>query len=303
MNTKKMLAGVCAGAMALSLTVPAFAAGTAISNGTAVNFTGKPAEGEIAVVMQTGKSNLYVNPYGLPWALGYGEVFVSGGDTFDKTKDLAVEEPSTATEGFFSDTAVIQNNGDIDLDVSVSMTTTEKGDLVFVANSTKVPGSGTITKQVMYGELEIATAELTTGKAKVTTAAAVTGSDPKPAVKTEVDGVQIVIPDWENKETVAIPAGAAGADASPLTATAGKGAASAAADTGVVLAAAETTTDSFGTSTTTPGYVAYRLTGTAVPADKEVSPATAPAAWTDADVADVTVAFTFAPHVDTPAGP
>lgn len=291
MNTKKMLAGVCAGAMALSLTAPAFAAD--IGNGASVDFTGKAADGEIAVVMQTGKSNLYVNPYGLPYALGNGEVL--SGDTFDKTKDLAIQEPSTATEGFFSDTAVIQNNSDIDLDVKVSMTTTEKGDLAFVAAQNKVPTAGSLTKQFMYGNLEIATATLETGKAKVTTTAAQAGPPAVDAVKTEVEDVQIVTPDWDNKQTVAIPAGAAGAAADPLTGTAGKGATSAAADTNIVLAAADTTTDSFGTSTTTPGFVAYRLAGTAVPADKD-SGSGVPA-WADTDVADVTVAFTFTPHV------
>lgn len=295
MNTKKMLAGVCAGAMALSLTAPAFAAD--IDNGASVDFTGKPADGEIAVVMQTGGRNLYVNPYGLPYTLGYGEVFVSGGNTFDKTTDLAIKEPSTVTNGFFSDTAVIQNNGDVALDVKVSMTTTEKNNLVFVAAQNQVPTAGTLTKQFMYGNLEIATATLETGKAKVTTTAAQAGPPAVDAVKTEVDGVQIVIPDWDNRQTVAIPAGAAGAAADPLTGTAGKGAASAAENTNVVLAASETTTDSLGTSTTTPGFVAYRLAGTTVPADKEASAGAGISAWDSDDVADVTVAFTFTPHV------
>lgn len=289
---KKLLSCVCAGAMALALAVPAFAASSPIANSTATDFTGKPAEGEIAVVMQTGKSNLYVNPYGLPYTLGFGEVLA--GSEFDADTDIAIKEPDTATEGFFSDTAVIQNNGEIALDVSVSMTTTEKGALVFVADSTKVPGAGTLTKQCMYGELEITTATLETGTATVTGASG----------KVEQAGVPIVTPDWAGKKTVAIPAGAAGADASPLTATIGKGAASAAADTGVVLpAAAEVEDEATGTSVTVPGFVAYRLAGTAVPADKEASPATAPAAWTDADVADVNVAFTFTPHAAVAPGP
>lgn len=284
---KKLLSCVCAGAMALSMAVPAFA--TAITNSTATDFTGKPAEGDIAVVMQTGKSNLYVNPYGLPYTLGFGEVLA--GSAFDADTDIAIKEPDTASEGFFSDTAVIQNNGEVALDVSVSMTTTEKGTLVFVADSTKVPTAGSITKQVMYGELEITTATLATGTATVTGASG----------KVEQSGVPIVTPDWAGKKTVAIPAGAAGATATPLTGTAGKGAASAAADTGVTLAAA-TTTSAGGIETTTPGFVAYRLAGTAVPADSDGSGG-AGAAWTSTDVADVNVAFTFTPHVPTPPGP
>lgn len=289
---KKLLSCLCAGAMALSMAVPAFAAD--ISNGASVNFQGKPADGEIAVVMQTGGTNLYVNPYGLPYALGYGEVYATAGaTTFDKTKDLAIQEPSTATEGFFSDTAVIQNNSDIDLDVKVSMTTTEKGDAKVVL-AADVPAANSREHQYMHGNLEIATAELTTGTAKVTTTAAVTGANPAPAVKTDVDGVQVVVPDWDSKATVAIPAGSGTAGTA--------GAASAAADTGIMLAAAETTTDSFGTSTTVPGFVAYRLAGTAAPADSDGSGG-AGAAWAEADVADVTVAFTFTPHVPTPPGP
>lgn len=300
---KKFLSCVCAGAMALSLAAPAFAASNPIANGASVDFTGQPADGEIAVVMQTGSTKLYVNPYGLPFVLGYGEVSISGGATFDKTKDLAIKEPETASEGFFSDTAVIQNNGAIDLDVKVSMTTTEKGDLVFVAAASDVT-AGNITKQVMYGNLEIATATLSTGTAKVTTTAAQAGPPAVDAVKSEMDGVQIVTPDWANKQTVVIPAGAAGADSTDVfTATAGKGAASAVTNTNVVLAASETVTDSLGTSTTTPGFVAYRLAGTAVPADKETGSNTSPAAWTDADVADVNVAFTFTPHAAVAPGP
>lgn len=293
--SKKILSLVCVCALALCLAVPAFAAaGDPIGNGASVDFTGTPAEGEIAVVMQTGKTNLYVNPYGLPYTLGYGEVYATAGaTTFDKTKDYAIKEPDTATEGFFSDTAVIRNNGTIALDVKVTMTTTEKGNAKVVAAQSGVPAAGNIDAQYMYGNLEITTATMAAGSATVTTTAA-TGSDP--AVKTEETGVNVVTPDWDSKETVAIPAGSGTAGTA--------GTPSAVADTGVVLAAFKSEHDeNTGVTTNTPGLVAYRLAGTTVPADEAVSPATVPALWAEDDVADVTVAFTFTPHVDTPVAP
>lgn len=287
MNTKKMLAGVCAGAMALSLTVPAFAAGS-ITNSMSVPFTGKPAEGEIAVVMQKGKTNLYVNPYGLPYTLGFGEVFVSGGTTFDKTQDIAIKEPDTASEGFFSDTAVIQNNGDIALSVNVTMTTTENGNAKVVLEADK-PTAGNVTGQYMYGNLEIAPATMATGTATVTKTAAVTGANPAPAVMEEQTGVKVVTPNWAGKKTVAIPAGGGTAGTA--------GTPSAVVDTQIDLPAVQTVEDeNTGTSVTVPGVIAYRLAGSTIPMDTESSVgADDVAPWDSADVADVTVAFTFTP--------
>ena len=287
---KKLLSCVCAGAMALSLAVPAFA--SAISNGASVDFTGKPAEGEIAVVMQTGKSNLYVNPYGLPYVLGYGEVYATAGaTTFDKTKDIAIKEPDTASEGFFSDTAVIQNNGEIALSVNVTMTTTEKGKAKVVLEASK-PTVGNVTAQYMYGNLEIAPATMATGTATVTKTAA-NGSTP--AVMEEQTGVTVVTPNWAGKKTVAIPAGSgtAGQPGTPSTV----------ADTQIDLPAATTTSEG-GISTTTPGVVAYRLAGTTIPMDKEsAASADDVTPWADTDVADVTVAFTFTPVPAVAPGP
>ncbi len=286
---KKLLSCVCAGVMVLSLAAPAFA--TAISNSASVDFTGKAAEGEIAVVMQTGKSNLYVNPYGLPYTLGYGEVFVSGGTTFDKTQDIAIKEPDTATEGFFSDTAVIQNNSNIALSVNVTMTTTEKGKAKVVLEAAK-PTAGNVTAQYMYGNLEIAPATLATGTATVTKTAA---SGSTPAVMEEQTGVTVVTPNWAAKKTVAIPAGSntAGTAGTPSTIT----------DTDIDLpAAAEVEDEATGTSSTVPGVVAYRLAGTTIPMDKESSSGLDDVApWDEGDVADVTVAFTFTPVPATPA--
>lgn len=291
MNTKKMLAGVCAGAMALSLAVPAFAVDpTPIANTTSVDFTGKPAEGEIAVVMQKGKTNLYVNPYGLPYTLGYGEVHATAGAaTFDKTKDIAIQEPATAIEGFFSDTAVIQNNGDVALNVHVTMTTTAQGNVKVVAASSDVPSAGSINAQYMHGNLEIAPATIATGTATVTKTAA---SGSTPAVKEEQTGVTVVTPNWAGKKLVAIPA---------CTTAGTAGTPSAVTDTQIDLPAKTSVTDDTGATTVTPGVVAYRLAGSTVAADAAVSPATSPAVWAEEDVADVTVAFTFTPVVATPA--
>ena len=296
---KKLLSCACAGVMALSLAAPAFAAGTAISNGASVNFTGKPAEGEIAVVMQTGKKNLYVNPYGLPYTLGFGEVYTTAGaTTFDKTKDIAIKEPDTAFEGFFSDTAVIQNNGTIALNVQVSMTTTNQGDAMFIEEA-DLPAANARIHQYMYGNLEIAPATISTGTAKVTKTAASGGT---PAVMEEQTGVTIVTPTWTAKKTVAIPAGKDDGTDPDNTAA---GTPSTVADTDIDLPAAQTVEDAdTGLSSTVPGVVAYRLAGTTVPADAVPTGATAGtpvAVWKDVDFANVTVAFTFTPVAATPA--
>lgn len=287
---KKFLSRVCAGAMALSLAVPAFAATNPIRNDASVTFNGAPADGEIAVVMQTGTTNLYVNPYGLPYTLGFGEVFVSGGSTFDKTQDIAIKEPDTASEGFFSDTAVIQNNGNIALNVNVTMTTTEKGKAKVVLEANK-PTVGNVTAQYMYGNLEIAPATQSTGTATVTKTAASGGT---PAVKEEQTDVTIITPTWASKKTVAIPAGGGTAGTA--------GTPSAVADTDIDLPAASTTTDeNTGDTVTVPGVVAYRLAGTTIPMDKEsTTSANDVTPWDTADVADVTVAFTFTPVVAAP---
>lgn len=269
MKMKKFLAGVCTGALALSLSAPAFAGN--ISNPNQTTFNGNATiSGTVSVKVLAGSTNLYINPYGVAYKLDNGEVFTTvGATTFDKTKDFAIAEAETSA-GFFSDTVAIQNNSSKDLKVGVSMTTTEKtGSAVkFVAAA---PGSAP-ADNTMWGNFEITSATVETGTAKVTKTV---GQD-----KVEETGVNIITPDWTASKTIAIPAG------SGTAGTAGNP--SAVTDTTFVLPKAEVT-EGMGGSTTTPGYAAYRLTGS-------VAIGTTNNVWPVADLADVDVAFTFLPE-------
>lgn len=275
MNMKKFLASACAGAMALSLAVPAFASN--VSNPNKTDFTGAIADNTTGTVSVSLRANaatkLYVNPYGVSYDLPYGEVKTAGAD-FDVDKDLVIAQ-GTSAAGFFSDVAVIENKSTSALTVGYTLTTTEKGAVKVVAAA---PGS-TPTANTLYGSFEITSATMSTGTAEVTKADGTT--------KEEKTGVTIITPDWSAtaKKSMPIPAGGGTAG------TAGTATSSTPAQN-YTLAAATSTTDPMTQAVTiTPAYAAYRLTGTAV--SGEASGATIP--WAQADVANVTVAFTFTP--------
>ncbi len=271
MNMKKLLAGICTGALAISLAVPAFAAN--VTNPNSTTFTGDVASnagGTVSVSVRAASTKLYVNPYGVSYDLPYGEVKTAAAD-FDVDEDLVIAQGSTAA-GFFSDVALIENNSTSALKVGVTLTTTEKGAVKVVASA---PAGGTASDNTLYGNFEITSATLSTGTAQVSKA---DGS------KEEKTGVSIVTPNWAdtNKKTFAIPAGGGTAG------TAGSASVMPAANQ-YTLAAATSTTDSMTNVTTvTPAYAAYRLTGTALIG-------TTNNAWPEADVADVVVALTFTP--------
>lgn len=268
MNGKRMLAGLCAGAMALSLS--AFAA--PIDNPNKTTFEGAVATGTISVKVRAGKTNLYVNPYGVSYNLGNGEIKNDPDAAFAKETDLVVVEGATAA-GFFSDTALIENNSDAALKVGVTLTTTVKtGSTVKVVGTT--PASAPVDN-TMYGNYEITSAALSTGTAEVSKA---------DNTKVEMAGVSIVTPNWNdtNKKTFAIPAGGATAG------TAGSPSTSPDAQNYVLPKATSTTDPDSGVTTVTPSYAAFRLTGSAVKGSGATD-------WEDSDLVDVAVAFTFTP--------
>ena len=269
MNVKKLLACACASALALSLTIPAFAAGSPITNPNQTTFTGDVAAnagGTVSVRLRTGSTKLYVNPYGASYKLENGEVMV--GSEFDPDTDLVIVEGSTAA-GFFSDTAVIENNSESALKVAVTLTTTTKGTTKVVTSST-----ASATDNTLYGNFEITSATLSTGRTKVT------GS----SGKVDMDGVSIVTPNWSdtNKKILAIPSGGASAG------TAGNPSSTTAGDEYVLAAAQRNEDIASGTVTITPGYAAYRLTGSAVIGSSANT-------WNNNDLADVAVSFKFTP--------
>lgn len=276
MKLKKFLAGVCTGALALSLAVPAFASN--ITNDNSTTFTGAAAStagGTVSVRVRTASTKLYVNPYGVSYDLPYGEVKTAGA-AFNVDEDLVITQGNTAA-GFFSDTALIENNSTSALKVGATLTTTDKAGVKFVGAA---PAGGTAADNTLYGNFEITSATVSTGAVKVSDASGNLGS-------TATAGVTIVTPNWAdtNKKTFAIPAGAAGAGGSAGAGTPG----TMPAAQQYTLAAATSTTDPVTQAVTvTPSYAAYRLTGTALIG-------TTNNLWPTADVADVVVALTFTP--------
>lgn len=256
MNMKKFLAGAFAGALALSLTAPAFA--TAMTNPTETLFTGAAAPNTVSVsVKKVTAPKLYVNPYGMSYSPDDSQVLAGASLA---TGDMVIKESSTSA-GFYSDTAVIENNSTTNLGVKVTLKSespssgTASTAVVVAAD----PGSTAPTVNTLYGHFEIADATPVTGTVD------------------SVDGVVTVTPDWATAKQVVIPACGAGSAGTATT-----------TDTQYTLKAATVTTGMGGVTTTTPGYAAFRLTGDAYIGTTGNS-------WAATDLVNVTVAFTFTP--------
>lgn len=271
---KKIIAGVCAGALSLSLAVPAFASN--MTNDNSVTFSGVDAKTALAstatvsVKLRKTGNNLYINPYGVSYDLGKIEVKDSSSAAFDTTKDVVLDSGSSAY-GFFTDTMVIQNNSESKLGVSVTLTTGAYG-----SNNVEVTETKPTTAQsynLIYGHFEIAPVTVTTGSETVATDGA--------GAKGTVSGVTVLTPKWDDaaaKKDIVIPEGYSQSQAgTPKT-----------ADTGFVIDKATSKTDMSGNKTTTPAYAVCRLAGDAILAQDTDS-------WPTADTVDVTVALKFTP--------
>lgn len=109
----RILSGIMAGVLAVSMAVPAFATSTTPVN-TSTNITGSYEEIPIEVtVPQTGTAQ--INPYGLPIELASGDKIVG---------EQIVTHP-----------LYVVNDGEVALAVTASVTGTAKGDLKFVASA------------------------------------------------------------------------------------------------------------------------------------------------------------------------
>lgn len=259
MNMKKFLAGAFAGALALSLSVPAFA--SAMTNPTETLFSGAAAPLTVSVsVKKVAAPKLYVNPYGMSYSPADSQVLASASLA---AGDMVIEEAPTSA-GFYSDTAVLENNSTAALGVKVTL-----------KSESPSPAGGTASTAVVVATEPAANAAPAVntlfGHFEIADATAVTGS------VNNVTGVITVTPDWTSAKQVVIPACSAGGAGTATT-----------NDTTYTLAAATESTDMSGNTTTTPGYAAFRLTGNAYVG-------TAGNSWAATDLINVTVAFTFTP--------
>lgn len=266
MKTKKLLAVLCACALVFALAIPVFAADDdPINNPTNTDFEGKTPSATVSVQVLAGVKELYVNPYGLPYTLPNGTATAQDTDGSTTTSTTYTIKEETTTDGWFSTTAVIRNTGNTPLDVKVTMTTKEHGNVRVVAAD---PGAGaSLAYNTLFGKFEITDAT--------------------------ADDQNVITPDWSSthKKTVDIPAGA------------GTGVDGAAGDTlaeeptGYTIIGSKTDTV-MGDLVTTHGYAAFRLRGSAKMAnnDEATDGQTQPNKWLNKDVADVSVAFSFTPN-------
>ena len=136
MNLKKILTGACAGALALSLAIPAFA-----DLGTEYTATDNIGEsvGTITVSTPAESGSLYINTAGAPYEL---KDVTSGGLTV---------KGSTVTDGFFTTPAVLVNKGEDELVVKVTVTSNVKNLEI------KASLAGSETSNTIAGNLEVAT--------------------------------------------------------------------------------------------------------------------------------------------------
>lgn len=278
MKLKKTLAVLCAGALMFALAVPTFAADAtngSIQNGTEIVFTGALAdENKVSVSVLTALKKLYVNPYGLPYSIENGTVMIPNPD-FDDTQPEDEDNPKmkpsgdtiqegSTTSGWFSNTAAIRNESTTALDISVTMRTTEQGNVKVAASETTNPADNTL-----YGKFEIVTATYDT-KTKLI----------KPG-------------DWASAESLAIPAGS-GTAGQPGTPTKQN------VPNDFFLPGAVAGTDDLGKPTLAPAYVAFRLRGFAVFGSNSAAAAGGVDTWGEGDVANVSVAFSFSPTTPQP---
>lgn len=120
MKKKKLLAVLCAGALALALAVPAFAA---LETEFTATTTIPDTAGTISVTVPATSGKLYINKDGAPY------------DLKDATVGAYKVKGGAVTDGFFSDPGLLVNTGETELDVKVSMTATPVGNVKLAASA------------------------------------------------------------------------------------------------------------------------------------------------------------------------
>ena len=276
---KKLLAVLCACAIAFSLAIPVFAESTAseIPNGTKIIFEGTfpDTNTTVSVSVLTGLTNLYVNPYGLPYTIKDGEVMepsAQNPQVMEPTGEV-IEEGIT-TDGWFSNTAAIRNDSDAKLDVFVTMTTTEKGNVKVIADPNNP--AYTSSDNTLYGRFEITKA---------------TATDTQNAEEEDIKLIKAT--NWNDVYTVGIPVGGQTVrTAAPMDAATNANAFS--IDAGRPDVDLDT-----GLPIIVPTYATFRLRGSAVVGSGSGGASDGDASgWLSSDVADVAVAFSFKPHTN-----
>lgn len=270
MKMKKLLAATCAGAMALSLTVPAFAAGQAF-DGQKTNFTAEIATddiGSVSVAVPTS-AKLYVNPYGALIQLKDGEENFGTG-----TSEMAIKQGSVS-DTLFSQTRLVKNTG------------TQALDLKVVANSTE---ASTGTKKATFVAMD----------ADGTTGFATTNADDTPQMMgffeiktvTPANGTVPAV-DWTAFADYDL---AAKSGMVPIEVSGTPGTATTVCYT-LPAATTEDVDDGYGgtTEVTVPSYAAFHLVG-------KLNPNVTSTVWGDSGTSlpTVDVVFTFTPATVAP---
>lgn len=277
MKLKKLLSVLCACALIFALAVPAFASSATsgnIPNDTETEFKGDHLPDEdngvtVSISVLYSLKKLYVNPYGLPYKIADAAVMVPDPDNPGQMKkgDDKIQE-GVVTDGWFSDTAIIKNDAKDSLKVSVTMTTTTHGAVEVVLPANAPQANNTPDNNTLYGKFQITDATYDTAK------------------KTYIPGDWTVAADKPAKEAD-IPVGAAAnVKGTPTKSNIGY----------ILKGEHEETDQSTGRPYTSAGYAAFRMRGSAVIGANSASPGDA--GWGQNDLADVSVAFSFAPNDD-----
>lgn len=151
MKFKKVATLALAGAMALSMAVPAFAAESTTNRSTAI--TGAYADVPIDVVVPT-TGTVVVNPYGLPIEL---------------TKTDGTTKVNLTGQQITTRPMAIKNQSELDLTANVTATATAAGNLKFVA-ATNVGSTTAGNNAFVY--LQAQPLDIATGTTNMTTLAA-----------------------------------------------------------------------------------------------------------------------------------
>lgn len=151
MKFKKVATLALAGAMALSMAVPAFAAESTTNRSTAI--TGAYADVPIDVVVPT-TGTVVVNPYGLPIEL---------------TKTDGTTKVNLTGQQITTRPMAIKNQSELDLTANVTATATAAGNLKFVA-ATNVGSTTAGNNAFVY--LQSQPLDIATGTTNMTTLAA-----------------------------------------------------------------------------------------------------------------------------------
>lgn len=260
MKTKRIISAALSAAMALSLSVPAFASGggtTPTKPNTETTITGKYEEAIISVdVPETG--NAFINPYGL----GTSVKDSNGADV--QIKGQIVTAP-----------LYIVNNSGLDLDVGASITPAlgEKATMKLASTTTK--GSGTEGQDDYVAPATAKSAYVIVqgvASSVITADGDATADTPQDAIKT----AYATDATWAKAvSSAALTVSSTGTTKAVVV------------DKFATLKAATVDTDGTVTAHKSGSIMLYRLTGDCVKAPKE--------AWTADDTFTVKIAFSFSP--------